>query len=303
MTSDEPCVVAYLGLGSNLGDRLANLRRAIDLISNRVTVVRHSRVYETEPVGVPDQGRFLNMVVEAKTNRSPDQLMHFFKGIEQELGRGNAASDAPRPIDIDILFYDERIVSTDSITIPHPRLAQRAFVLVPLNDLSPKLEHPLTHRTVAEMLSALDNTQGVELISASLPSNKQNHARNRGTAMYYVNVEDHFDAAHFLRGYSGKCENLHGHRYKVAVKLSSFKLNQVGLAYDFSDLKAVLKPILARYDHILLNDLPPFDKINPSAENIARTIYEEIKPKIVGAKLESVTIWESPESSVEYRED
>ena len=168
MTNGEPSVAVYLGLGSNLGDRLANLRQAIDLMSNRVTVVRHSPVYETEPVGVPDQGRFLNMVVEAQTSLSPDQLMRVFKGIERELGRGNAASDAPRPIDIDILFYDDRIVSTESITLPHPRLAQRAFVLVPLNDLNPQLLHPVNLKTVAEMLTALDTTRGVVLYSRSL---------------------------------------------------------------------------------------------------------------------------------------
>jgi 6-pyruvoyltetrahydropterin/6-carboxytetrahydropterin synthase len=120
--------------------------------------------------------------------------------------------------------------------------------------------------------------------------------------MFYVSVESHFDAAHFLRGYGGKCENLHGHRYRVAVKISAGEVNEIGLAYDFSDVKAVLKPLVDRYDHILLNDVPPFDKINPSAENIARTIYEELKPKIGGAAVESVTVWESPESSVEYRE-
>ena len=86
------------------------------------------------------------------------------------------------------------------------------------------------------------------------------------------------------------------------MKLSSSHLNDIGLAYDFSDIKAVLKPLLSSYDHTLLNDVPPFDAVNPSAENIARAIYDELKPKIAGAKLESVTVWESPESSVEYRE-
>ncbi|XUX00363.1 MAG: 6-carboxytetrahydropterin synthase QueD [Dehalogenimonas sp.] len=121
--------------------------------------------------------------------------------------------------------------------------------------------------------------------------------------MYYITVEDHFDAAHFLRGYAGKCENLHGHRYKVAVRLSSATLDDVGMAFDFGDLKTVLKPILGCFDHTLLNDVPPFDKINPSAENIARSIFKEVKAGIKGATLESVTVWESPESSAEYRED
>lgn len=121
--------------------------------------------------------------------------------------------------------------------------------------------------------------------------------------MYYVSVESHFDAAHFLRGYAGKCENLHGHRYKVAVKIASENLDDIGMAYDFTNLKAVLKPLLSRYDHTLLNDVPPFDKINPSAENIARAIYEALAPEIKGVRLESVTVWESPESSAEYRAD
>lgn len=119
--------------------------------------------------------------------------------------------------------------------------------------------------------------------------------------MYIVTVESHFDAAHFLRGYQGKCENLHGHRYRVAVKLSARELNGIGLAYDFGDVKAALKPIIARFDHTLLNDVPPFDQLNPSAENIARTIYEAIKPEISGAALKAVTVWESPESSAEYK--
>ena len=121
--------------------------------------------------------------------------------------------------------------------------------------------------------------------------------------MYYISVESHFDAAHFLRGYGGKCEQLHGHRYKVMVKLESATLDETGLAYDFTDLKAVLKPLLFRYDHTLINDVPPFDKINPSAENIARVIFDELQPSIKGVALGSVTVWESPESSAEYRPD
>ena len=120
--------------------------------------------------------------------------------------------------------------------------------------------------------------------------------------MYYISVESHFDAAHFLRGYGGKCENLHGHRYTVAVKLAAAEVNEIGLAYDFSDVKAALKPLLDRYDHTLLNNVQPFDKINPSAENLARTFFDELKSKAEGATLDSVTVWESPESFAEYRE-
>ncbi|APV45493.1 6-pyruvoyltetrahydropterin/6-carboxytetrahydropterin synthase [Dehalogenimonas formicexedens] len=119
--------------------------------------------------------------------------------------------------------------------------------------------------------------------------------------MYYIAVENHFDAAHFLRGYQGKCENLHGHRYKVAVKVSSATLNETGLVIDFREIKDALKPVIDRFDHTLLNDVPPFDQINPSAENLARTIFEAIKPAIHGAVLESVMVWESPESWAEYK--
>jgi len=123
--------------------------------------------------------------------------------------------------------------------------------------------------------------------------------------MYEITVEKHFEAAHFLRGYQGKCENVHGHRYKVVVKIEALKLNKIGLAYDFTDLKRHLNVILERYDHTCLNDIKPFDKINPSAENIAATIYNELKEKLSAdtIKLTAVEAWESPEQGVAYRPD
>jgi 6-pyruvoyltetrahydropterin/6-carboxytetrahydropterin synthase len=122
--------------------------------------------------------------------------------------------------------------------------------------------------------------------------------------MYKICVEDHFDAAHALRGYKGKCEAMHGHRFKVVVKVSASKLDDIGLAYDFTELKARLKAILERFDHTTLNDIPPFDRINPSSENIASTIYNELKTSLKEAPVElaAVEVWESPESGVEYRE-
>jgi 6-pyruvoyltetrahydropterin/6-carboxytetrahydropterin synthase len=123
--------------------------------------------------------------------------------------------------------------------------------------------------------------------------------------MYEINVEKHFEAAHYLRGYQGKCENVHGHRYRVVVRISALKLNEIGLAYDFTDVKKHLKDILERYDHACLNDIPPFDKINPSAENIASTIFNELKEKLAAAPvtLTAVEAWESPEQGVAYRPD
>jgi 6-pyruvoyltetrahydropterin/6-carboxytetrahydropterin synthase len=123
--------------------------------------------------------------------------------------------------------------------------------------------------------------------------------------MYEISVEKHFDAAHYLRGYQGKCEAMHGHRYRVVVKIKAEKLNDIGLAYDFTDLKRHLNDILSRFDHTCLNDLPPFDKINPSAENIAATVYDELKSRLAAdpITLVSVEAWESPEQGVIYRPD
>ncbi|MBI2288324.1 MAG: 6-carboxytetrahydropterin synthase QueD [Chloroflexi bacterium] len=123
--------------------------------------------------------------------------------------------------------------------------------------------------------------------------------------MYQVSVEDHFDAAHFLRGYQGKCESLHGHRFKVVVKLAASRVNDIGLAYDFTVLKKHLADVLARFDHTCLNDVSPFDKINPSSENIAVTIYNELQPKLAKApvSLSAVEVWESPQSWITYSPD
>jgi 6-pyruvoyltetrahydropterin/6-carboxytetrahydropterin synthase len=123
--------------------------------------------------------------------------------------------------------------------------------------------------------------------------------------MYEISVEKHFDAAHYLRGYKGKCEAMHGHRYRVVVRVKAERLDDIGLAYDFTDLKRHLNDILARFDHTCLNDVPPFDKINPSAENIAATIYDELKVKLAAdpVTIVSVEAWESPEQGVIYSPD
>jgi 6-pyruvoyltetrahydropterin/6-carboxytetrahydropterin synthase len=121
--------------------------------------------------------------------------------------------------------------------------------------------------------------------------------------VYEISIEKHFDAAHFLRGYRGKCEAMHGHRYRVVVRVKATGLNDIGLAYDFTDLKRHLNDILARFDHACLNEVPPFDTINPSAENIAANIYDELREKLAGepVALTCVEAWESPEQGVAYR--
>jgi 6-pyruvoyltetrahydropterin/6-carboxytetrahydropterin synthase len=123
--------------------------------------------------------------------------------------------------------------------------------------------------------------------------------------MFEIAVEMDFDAAHSLRGYKGKCEALHGHRFKIVVSVRGNKLDEIGLAYDFTLLKKNLGEIIAKYDHTNLNDVSPFTRINPSSENIAVTVYAELKKKLTGApvSLASIEVWESPQSRVTYRPD
>jgi 6-pyruvoyltetrahydropterin/6-carboxytetrahydropterin synthase len=121
--------------------------------------------------------------------------------------------------------------------------------------------------------------------------------------MYEVTIRRHFDAAHFLREYGGRCENLHGHRYEVEVSMKAEMLNAIGLVFDFTQLKASLDQLLARYDHHCLNEIPPFDIANPSAENLARTIYDALLPSLPanGPRLDWVRVYESPDAWATYR--
>jgi len=123
--------------------------------------------------------------------------------------------------------------------------------------------------------------------------------------VYTISVEQHIDAAHYLRGYQGKCEALHGHRFCVVARVEAAQLDDIGMAYDFALLKQHLGEILGRFDHTCLNDVSPFDEINPSSENIAATIYQELRPKLAGApvSIACIEVWESPQSGVSYRPD
>ncbi|HOJ50066.1 MAG TPA: 6-carboxytetrahydropterin synthase QueD [Spirochaetota bacterium] len=121
--------------------------------------------------------------------------------------------------------------------------------------------------------------------------------------MYMISVEDSFSSAHSLRGYEGKCENLHGHNWKVRVTLKGEKLNNIGILIDFKNVKKILKDILLVLDHKFLNEITPFDKINPSAENIAFFIYGELKKKLEeNIKIDRVEIWESEKAFATYYE-
>ncbi|HEY6393077.1 MAG TPA: 2-amino-4-hydroxy-6-hydroxymethyldihydropteridine diphosphokinase, partial [Bryobacteraceae bacterium] len=141
----------FLSLGSNTGERAAQLRQAIErLDAAGVYVVRESSIYETEPRDFRDQPWFLNLVLEVETSLSPIQLLARIQGIEESMGRKRDVPKGPRGIDIDILLYSDRVMKTEDLKIPHPRLPQRRFVLEPLADLAPDLNHPQSGKTIRE---------------------------------------------------------------------------------------------------------------------------------------------------------
>jgi 2-amino-4-hydroxy-6-hydroxymethyldihydropteridine diphosphokinase len=146
----------YLALGSNLGDRLANLKQAIDSLTPQMEVRAKSSVYETPPWGYEDQPKFLNQVVKAKTYLDPEPLLKHLKRLEVALGRQVSFPNGPRLIDMDILFYDELILNTSLLVIPHPRLQERGFVLLPLMELNPDLVHPLSKKSIRELVAGCD---------------------------------------------------------------------------------------------------------------------------------------------------
>ena len=150
----------YIALGTNLGERLDNLRAALDTMAPDVTVLAESHVYETAPWGFEDQPAFLNMAVKAETDLEPEALLKYLKQIEAELGREKSVRWGPRLIDLDILFYDDLIIDTPPLVIPHPRLHERGFVLVPLSDIASKFIHPVFGSHVKELLAEID-TEGI----------------------------------------------------------------------------------------------------------------------------------------------
>jgi GTP cyclohydrolase IV len=151
----------YLGLGANLGNRITNLSRAIQSIADQATIGPVSSVYETEPVGYTEQPLFLNAVISISTDISPEQLLQSIKVIEHSMGRTPDFRNAPRPVDIDILFYADRVLHSEQLTVPHPRLIERAFVLVPLAEIAPGLRHPENGKTMQELLEDLGTIKGV----------------------------------------------------------------------------------------------------------------------------------------------
>ena len=141
----------YIGLGSNLGDRRQHLCRALDRLASSCTVKRVSSLYETEPLDGAGPGEFLNAVALIETSLPPRELLGFLHKIEDERGRVRRSRNEPRTLDLDILLYDQRIVSEQDLVVPHPRLHQRRFVLSPLAELSPRLQHPVLCIAVGEL--------------------------------------------------------------------------------------------------------------------------------------------------------
>jgi 2-amino-4-hydroxy-6-hydroxymethyldihydropteridine diphosphokinase len=158
------CKLIYLSLGSNLGDRAANLERGIEALSGTdVRVLRRSSIYETEPVDFLAQPWFLNCLVEAETLLVPRQLLEGLQQIERRFGSKKLVPRGPRIIDLDVLSYETAVIHEAGMEIPHPRLAERRFVLVPLAEIAPEWRHPVRHTTAAELLAVTQDRSVVRI--------------------------------------------------------------------------------------------------------------------------------------------
>ena len=148
----------FLAFGSNVGDKVANIHQAIQLLQPQVNHLQRGQLYETKPVGYLQQDNFVNTAAVGETELNPIELFQFVKDIEQKVGRIKRFRWGPREIDIDLLFYDDRVADDEVLTLPHPRLHQRDFVLRPLLDIAPDFRHPVLQKTIRELLVDLPPT-------------------------------------------------------------------------------------------------------------------------------------------------
>jgi 2-amino-4-hydroxy-6-hydroxymethyldihydropteridine diphosphokinase len=152
---------AYIGLGTNLGDRLANINKAIALLSKHITISKVSSVYETEPEGYKGQPDFFNCVLLADVEADAPALLAILKDMEKQVGRADSFPGGPRLIDADLLFYGRDVINQPGLVVPHPRLQQRLFVLAPLAEIAADLVHPTLHKTILQLLSGSDSQSRV----------------------------------------------------------------------------------------------------------------------------------------------
>ena len=162
-------VTAYLGLGSNLGDRESHLRQALSLLGESVRITAVSSVYETEPWGYTEQPHFLNMACRIRTSLAPNELLALAQDVECRLGRVRTVRYGPRTIDVDILLYGDLVMDTPDLCIPHPGIPERAFVLAPLAEIADEVEHPVLKRTIGALLEGAPGRETVVRLGPLAP--------------------------------------------------------------------------------------------------------------------------------------
>lgn len=165
MSTNIPVHTVYLALGSNMGDRLAHLTKALQALVGVVIIEEVSSVYETEPVGYLEQAKFFNIVCRGRTQLSPQELLALAKATEKQIGRVPTFRNGPRVIDIDILLYGTLHIEEEQLVIPHPRMTERAFVMVPLVEIAPHIIHPLIGQSMQELLQPITTTSVIKVRS------------------------------------------------------------------------------------------------------------------------------------------